>query len=64
MKMQDVRTKAKALGLKDTFGLSKTMLIKRIQKAEGNFDCFGTAKDYCDQLQCCFRDDCFRFIKD
>jgi len=58
MKIQEVRTKAKALGLKNTFGLSKAELIRRVQKAEGNFDCFGTVKDYCDQFQCCFRDDC------
>jgi hypothetical protein len=62
MKIQEVR--AKALGLKNTFGLSKAELIRRIQKSEGNFDCFGTAKDYCDQFQCCFKDDCFRFVKD
>jgi len=62
MKMQEVRAKAKVLGLKNIFGLSKAELIRRIQKAEGNFDCFGTAKDYCDQFQCCFRDDCCRFV--
>jgi hypothetical protein len=35
-------------------------LIRRIQRAEGNFDCFGTAIDYCDQSQCCFREDCLK----
>jgi hypothetical protein len=64
MKMQEIRARAKALGLRNTFRLSKAELIRRVQKAEGNFDCFGTAKDYCDQFQCCFRDDCFRFVKD
>jgi hypothetical protein len=58
MKIQEVRAKAKALRLKNTFGLSKAEMIRRIQKAEGNFDCFGTAQDYCDQIQCCFREDC------
>ncbi len=58
MKMQEIREKARTLGLRNTFGLSKAELIKRIQRAEGNFDCFGTAKDYCDQLECCFREDC------
>jgi len=58
MKIQEVRSKAKALGLKVNVGISKTELIRRIQKAEGNFDCFGRAKDYCDQLGCCFREDC------
>jgi len=60
MKMEEIRSKAKVLGLKNTFGLSKVELIRRIQKAEGNFDCFGTAKDSCDQSQCCFREDCLR----
>jgi hypothetical protein len=64
MKIQEVRAKAKALKLKKTFGLSKTELIRRVQKAEGNFDCFGSAKEYCDQFQCCFREDCFRFVKE
>ena len=58
MKIQEIRAEAKALQLKSTFGLSKAELIRRIQKAEGNFDCFGTAKEFCDQIQCCFREDC------
>jgi hypothetical protein len=58
MKIQEVRVRAKALGLKGTFGLSKAELIRRIQRAEGNFDCFGTASDHCDQVQCCFKTDC------
>jgi len=58
--MQAVRAKAKALGLKNIFGLSRAELIRRIQKAEGNFDCFGTAIDYCDQFECCFREDCLK----
>ena len=60
MKIQEIRAKAKALRLKNIYGLSKAELIRRIQKAEGSFDCFGTAKGYCDQLQCCFRQDCLR----
>ena len=36
----------------------KDNLVHAIQTAEGNFPCFGTAKDYCDQLVCCFRDNC------
>jgi hypothetical protein len=58
MRMEEVRARAKVLGMKSTFGLSKVELIRRIQRAEGNFDCFGTAKDYCDQSQCCFKEDC------
>jgi hypothetical protein len=57
MKMNEVRAKAKALRIKIR-GVKKSDLIKEIQKREGNFDCFGTAKDYCDQWNCCFRQDC------
>ena len=57
MKMNEVRAKAKALGIKIR-GVKKSDLVKQIQKREGNFDCFGTAKDYCDQWNCCFREDC------
>jgi len=60
MKMNEIREVARRLGLKKTFGLSKTALIQAIQRAEGNFDCFGTARDYCDQTQCCFREDCIK----
>ena len=60
MKMKEVRAMAKFWGLKDTFGLSKAELIRMIQLAEGNFDCFGRATDYCDQILCCFREDCLQ----
>jgi hypothetical protein len=57
MKMQEIRGMAKGLGI-NTFGKSKTDVIRAIQRTEGNFDCFGTATDYCDQLGCYFRSLC------
>lgn len=57
MKMQDIRTMAKTLGI-NSFGKTKTELIRTIQRAEGNFDCYGTAEDHCDQRQCAFRSSC------
>jgi hypothetical protein len=57
MKMDEVMAKAKALGIRIR-GVKKADLIRQIQKAEGNFDCFGSAHDYCDQWNCCFREDC------
>jgi len=57
MKMDKIRLKAKALGIK-TKAVKKADLIRQIQRAEGNFDCFGTAVDLCDQWDCCFRGDC------
>ncbi|MBZ0220809.1 MAG: SAP domain-containing protein [Candidatus Methylomirabilis sp.] len=57
MQMEKVREKAKKLGLK-TSRKGKRDLIREIQVTEGNFPCFGTAVDLCDQLQCCWKEDC------
>ncbi|MCU0589686.1 MAG: hypothetical protein MUF52_16245 [Syntrophobacteraceae bacterium] len=57
MKIQDIRARAKEIGI-NSFGKTKAELIRAIQKAEGNFDCYGTATDYCDQLDCSFRSPC------
>lgn len=57
MKMQDIRAMGRQYGI-SSFGKTKVDLILEIQRAEGNFDCFGTAGDYCDQLSCCFRSLC------
>jgi hypothetical protein len=57
MKMSDIRGLAKSLGI-NSFGKSKVELIKEIQRKQGYFDCFGTANDYCDQLECLFRSTC------
>jgi hypothetical protein len=59
MKMQDIRLLGKKLGLK-SFGKTKAEFIREIQRAEGNFDCFGTAAGACDQLGCCFRSICLQ----
>ena len=58
MELKELKEKAKILGIKPKKGLKKTDFIRSIQIAEGNFPCFGTAKDYCDQLNCYFRKDC------
>ena len=57
MKMQEVRQMAKKMGI-NSFGKTKTDLIREIQRNEGYFDCYGTAVDRCDQLQCAFRASC------
>jgi hypothetical protein len=63
MNMQDVRERAKDIGLK-TGRMSKVELIKTIQLAEGNFNCFASAAESeCDQLNCLWRDDCFAAAK-
>jgi len=57
MTVKELQKMAKQMGIK-TKGLRKAEMIKEIQKTEGNFDCFGTATDYCDQMGCLFREDC------
>jgi hypothetical protein len=34
-------------------------VIHRKQRKEGNFDCFGKARVYCDQFACRYRELCF-----
>ncbi|MFA7242991.1 MAG: SAP domain-containing protein [Sulfuricellaceae bacterium] len=59
MKLQDVRTIARQLGINPN-RQSKTDLIRTIQQREGNFDCYGKAAGgECDQPACLWRDDCF-----
>lgn len=61
MRLGEIEKKARGLGIKDTWKYSKKDLVKTIQRIEGNFDCFGTASNsYCDQLLCCWREDCLR----
>jgi len=60
MRLVEIEKKARNLGLNDTWKYPKKDLIKKIQRAEGNFDCFSTAKGSCTQLGCCWRSDCIR----
>ena len=57
MTVKELQKMAKGLGVK-TSGLRKAEIIREIQKAEGNFDCFAKAADFCDQTHCLFREDC------
>ena len=60
MKMQQVRAMARELGVK-AGRATKADLIRAIQRAEGSFDCFGTAEaGICDQTHCLWREACFR----
>ena len=53
--MAEIRERAKVMGVKANG--SKADVIRRIQEAEGNEQCFGS-KASCDQLECCWHDDC------
>ena len=58
MALKGLKEKAKNSGIKTKIVTKKIDLIRSIQTTEGNFSCFGTAKDYCDQLGCYWRNDC------
>jgi len=63
MHINIIRAKAKTLGLK-TGRISKIELVRSIQRAEDNFDCFATAfNGVCDQEDCMWREECFTFAK-
>ena len=58
MRITFIQRKAREMGISDTWRLSKTDLVKAIQRKEGYFDCFGSAVDYCDQANCTWKRDC------
>jgi len=57
MKVSQIQLKAKVLGL-DPGHMKKFELIRNIQAREGNEACFKSMRDYCDQYDCCWREDC------
>ena len=57
MTKAEIAQRPRSLGLKTT-KRTKAELIQEIQVAEGNFPCYGTADDYCDQFDCLWREDC------
>jgi hypothetical protein len=57
MNIKEIKTKAKEFGIK-IGKLRKGDLIRAIQSMEGNFPCFETARDYCSQKACCWREAC------
>ena len=60
MTMKQIKDIAKEKGVK-VGNMKKDNIIRAIQRAEGNFDCFGTAvAGVCDQMNCVWRDDCFK----
>jgi len=58
MKIQEIRVRAKTLGINGN-RKSKESLIREIQQAEGNRDCFNRGESQtCGQLACAWRSDC------
>lgn len=63
MMMQDIRNIAKERGV-NAGRMNKTELIRSIQRAEGNTDCFGTEHvKICGQTTCLWREDCLAIQK-
>jgi hypothetical protein len=58
MNMQDVRKKAKEMGIKAN-KMSKIDLIRTIQRSENSIDCYATNRvEQCGELGCLWRTDC------
>ena len=58
--MKEIRDIARQLGIRSP-RMEKAEFIRAIQRAEGNFDCFGTAAgEECSQEGCLWREECFR----
>ena len=57
MNKRELLKLAKQYFIADT-GSSIANLIRKIQLAEGNFDCFATGRSNCEQTACRWRKDC------
>lgn len=57
MKMQEIRSIAKEMKIK-TANMKKEDIIRTVQRAEGNDDCFGNGAKKCGQTGCLWREDC------
>lgn len=60
MRLSEIDKKAKNLGIKETWRYSKKELVRSIQRKEGYSPCFSAANNNCNELACCWRDDCLR----
>ncbi len=62
MKLQEIKEIAKRNGIK-AGKMNKTELIRTVQRAEGNNDCFATSYvSDCNQINCLWREDCMKFV--
>ena len=58
MKFQDIRKMAKSMDIY-TYRMKKTDIIRAIQGAENNIECYGTERiGSCDEQACLWRSDC------
>lgn len=61
MKLQEIREIAKKNIIK-AGKMTKTELIRTIQKAEGNNACFATSLRDCKEVNCLWREDCMKLV--
>ncbi len=58
MKFKDIRRKAKELQV-NSYRMNKQDLIRSIQRAESNIDCYDTPRvEVCSEDACLWRSDC------
>lgn len=55
-----LRKKAREMGLELPKTAKKGDIVRAIQKAEGNAECFDSAGPFCPETACCWRGDCAR----
>lgn len=59
MTFNGIRRMAKDMGI-NTYQMKKMDLVRAIQRAENNIECYGTERvDYCSEDGCLWRNDCF-----
>ena len=62
MKLQEIKGIAGKMGI-IAGKMNKTALIRAIQRAEGNVDCYAVRQGHeCDQTNCLWREDCMKAI--
>ena len=59
----EIRKKAQKMGL-TLRGIHKTNLIHAIQKNEGNAECFNSNNSKCEEMECCWRNNCMAESKE
>lgn len=63
MNFKEIKKMAKGMGV-NTFEMKKTEMIRSIQRAENNSECYGTEKlENCNEDKCLWRADCRSFKK-
>ncbi len=58
MRINEIKKMAKAMGVR-TDRMKKADVIRAVQRAENNIDCYGTQRvEYCKENGCLWRSDC------